>query len=278
MTNKLRSQGSQTQNTQPRQSQVIQQERKLANGYVGKSGAKTALLDYFADLTTHDQPIETPLNASTLQLQTTQQLLDKAHQLSILMEVDEHTEVKSTKLADNQTETQNSLQEKSANAEIDYIEATRDTSVSLNAFLESQFQVLLCEVAGVTLALPLVELGGIHKVTKITPIVGKPKWFLGVLVKGEQKYQCIDTAMWIMPERTIDRTSDDTEYKFAVQLGKTPFVLCCDKISTTITLNKDEVKWRDNSQNRPWLAGLLKEKMCALVDGAKMVQDVLEKA
>ncbi len=36
-----------------------------------------------------------------------------------------------------------------------------------------------------------------------------------------------------------------------------------------------DVKWRGESTKRAWSAGVLKDKMCALVDGARMVQVVL---
>jgi purine-binding chemotaxis protein CheW len=31
-------------------------------------------------------------------------------------------------------------------------------------------------------------------------------------------------------------------------------------------LSKEDVKWRTNDSKRPWLAGVIKEKMCALID------------
>lgn len=170
----------------------------------------------------------------------------------------------------------NNYQENPQDAEIEDIQETRDACVDLKEHLDNRFQVLLCEVAGLTLAIPLVELGGIHKLTKISPIVGKPEWFMGVLIKGSEKFQCIDTARWIMPEKYTPQLAEKLDYQFAIQLGKTPYVICCDSISTTIELSKDEVKWRVNDGKRPWLAGLLKEKMCALIDGARMVQVVLD--
>ena len=36
------------------------------------------------------------------------------------------------------------------------------------------------------------------------------------------------------------------------------------------------MKWREHSGKRPWLAGLIKEKMCALVDVTSLIE-LLEK-
>lgn len=160
-------------------------------------------------------------------------------------------------------------------AETLYIDQTRDHSISLRDALPERFQVLLCKVAGLTIAVPLVELGGIHELSKISKLAGKPDWFKGILIKGDMKYQCIDAARWIMPEKFSPERVKNIEYKFAIQLGKTPFILCCESVSSTIELNKSDIKWRTDDKKRPWLAGLLKEKMCALIDGARMVQVVL---
>jgi purine-binding chemotaxis protein CheW len=37
-------------------------------------------------------------------------------------------------------------------------------------------------------------------------------------------------------------------------------------------LSQDEVKWLDSSEKRPWLAGLVKEKMCALLDVSALIE------
>ena len=37
-------------------------------------------------------------------------------------------------------------------------------------------------------------------------------------------------------------------------------------ISCTATVRKDAVRWRERNGKRPWLAGLVIERMCALID------------
>ncbi|MFT6268446.1 MAG: chemotaxis signal transduction protein [Alphaproteobacteria bacterium] len=151
---------------------------------------------------------------------------------------------------------------------------TRHLAISLKDSLPNRFQVLLCDIANVTIAIPLVELGGIHQLTQISSIAKQPSWCMGIFIKGNDKFTCIDASAWLVPKKYA-ATKQNSEYKYAVQLGKTPYVLCCNSISTTVEVCKDDIKWRDNTTNRPWLSGLLKERMCALIDGAQMVQDVL---
>ncbi len=50
------------------------------------------------------------------------------------------------------------------------------------SYREGSFQAMFFDVAGLTIAVPLIELGGIHKVSKTTSLVGKPDWFKGVMV------------------------------------------------------------------------------------------------
>jgi len=279
------------------------------------SASNLALNDYFSDLVApQENHINAPnVNIDdeyALKLSDAERLLKKAQSLSELMddesfiadEIDRELEVKlevkhelkyevehllnepskasvvlkNTHVSDNNLSAINH-QEKPELAETEDVLGVRDAQISLQQHLDEHFHVLLCEVAGLTIAIPLVELGGIHKITKISPLVGKPAWFMGLLIKGSNKYQCIDTARCIMPEKYTATLASELDYKFAVQLGKSPYVLCCEKISTTITLGKEDIKWRADSSKRPWLAGLLKEKMCALIDGARMVQVVLGK-
>src|SRR5690606_21346712 len=48
---------------------------------------------------------------------------------------------------------------------------------------EAPFECLLFDVAGLTLAVPLVSLGSIYSLAgeELTPLFGQPDWFLGIL-------------------------------------------------------------------------------------------------
>lgn len=265
-----------------------------------ESAANAALNEYFIDLTEldHTQEHHQGINDEyALKLNDAERLLKKAHSLSLLMNdrsllagEDEYaqdavmpcerlSEQLCEQISEQLVEQTDSINHKEILdcAEIEDISGVRDAHIPLQEHLDEHFHVLLCEVAGLTLAIPLVELGGIHKITKISPIVGKPPWFMGLLIKGSDKYQCIDTARCIMPDKYNDELAAQLDYKFAVQLGKSPYAICCERISTTIMLKQQDIKWRANQVKRSWLAGLLKEKMCALIDGARMVQVVLGK-
>ncbi|GAC18770.1 purine-binding chemotaxis protein CheW [Paraglaciecola arctica BSs20135] len=126
--------------------------------------------------------------------------------------------------------------------------------------------MLLFEVAGLTLAVPLTELGGIHQIETVNPLFGKPAWFKGVLLHRDEKYNVVDTAKWVMPEKALEKLAETTKYQYLIVLGESGWGLGCESLITTETLLPDEVKWRNVEASRPWLSGMVKKKMCALVN------------
>lgn len=137
--------------------------------------------------------------------------------------------------------------------------------------LDNAFQALFFEVAGLTLAVPLITLGGIHNLTKIGPLFGKPAWFMGVMLHREEKLSVVDTARWVMPEKYDQTLADKLNYQYLIMLGDSPWGLASEKLVNTVTLNKDDVKWRKANAKRPWLAGMVKDKMCALLDVDELI-------
>lgn len=133
-------------------------------------------------------------------------------------------------------------------------------------YFEGEFQALFFEVAGLTLAVPLKALGGIHQLGEVNHLFGKPKWFKGVMLNRDEKLNVVDTARWVMPEKHDEKLEASLNYQYLITLGDSNWGLLAEKLINNITLSKEDVKWRKNSGKRPWLAGVIKEKMCALID------------
>jgi purine-binding chemotaxis protein CheW len=136
---------------------------------------------------------------------------------------------------------------------------------------DAEFQALFFEVAGLTLAVPLTELGGIHQIDVINPLFGKPSWFKGVMLHKDKKFNVVDTAKWIMPEKSAEKLAETTNYQYLILLDNSGWGLACERLVTTSTLQPDDVKWRNSNASRPWLAGMVKNKMCALVNVQQLV-------
>ena len=145
------------------------------------------------------------------------------------------------------------------------------TKVALQDSLDFRFQALFFEVAGLTLAVPLTTLGGIHQIDKIAPLFGKPDWFMGVMLHRESKLSVVDSAKWVMPEKYTEELAESLNYRYLIMLGESEWGLASEKLVNTVNLTKDDVKWRGSTGKRPWLAGMVKEKMCVLIDVEELI-------
>jgi purine-binding chemotaxis protein CheW len=137
---------------------------------------------------------------------------------------------------------------------------------------EEPFECLLFDVAGLTLAVPLVCLGSIYPLVgqELTPLFGQPDWFLGILPCQAGNLRVLDTARWVMPDRYRDDFRQGLQYVISVQGYE--WGLAVHQVSRSIRLDPKEVKWRSQRSQRPWLAGTVIEHMCALVDVAVLAE------
>ncbi|MBC8651750.1 chemotaxis protein CheW [Pseudomonas sp. MTM4] len=137
---------------------------------------------------------------------------------------------------------------------------------------EEPFECLLFDVAGLTLAVPLVSLGSIYPLAgqDLTPLFGQPAWFLGILPSQAGNLKVLDTARWVMADRYRDDFREGLQYVVSVQGYE--WGLAVHQVSRSIRLDPREVKWRSQRTQRPWLAGTVIDHMCALVDVAALAE------
>ncbi|WP_339731638.1 CheW domain-containing protein [uncultured Pseudomonas sp.] len=137
---------------------------------------------------------------------------------------------------------------------------------------QGSFECLLFDVAGLTLAVPLVCLGSIYPLEgqELTPLFGQPDWFLGILPSQAGNLKVLDTARWVMPDRYRDDFREGLQYVISVEGYE--WGLAVHQVSRSIRLDPDEVKWRSQRTQRPWLAGTVIEHMCALLDVASLAE------
>ncbi|MHC8298667.1 CheW domain-containing protein [Pseudomonas sp. ZS1P83] len=134
------------------------------------------------------------------------------------------------------------------------------------------FECLLFDVAGLTLAVPLVCLGSIYSLAghELTPLFGQPEWFLGILPSQAGNLKVLDTARWVMPDRYRDDFRQGLQYVISVQGYE--WGLAVHQVSRSLRLDPDEIKWRSHRGQRPWLAGTVIEHMCALLDVSALAE------
>jgi purine-binding chemotaxis protein CheW len=140
------------------------------------------------------------------------------------------------------------------------------------AYRKGNFQALFFNVGGLTVAVPLIELGGIHNIDKTTTLMSKPEWYKGVMLHRDEKINVVDTALWVMPEKCDEKMKSSLNYQYVIMLSNSSWGLTAENLVDTVVLKQDEVKWLDKPSKRPWLAGLVKDKMCALLDVNSLIQ------
>lgn len=129
---------------------------------------------------------------------------------------------------------------------------------------QQAFDVLLFDVCGLKLAVPMESLGKIIKVDHETNhLIGRPSWFIGAYNENEQNLYVVDTAQYIMPEKGFDLARDG--FEFIIQLQRSQWTLACKKVYNTVRLEPDQVKWRSQQGKRQWLSGTVIDHMCALI-------------
>ena len=145
-----------------------------------------------------------------------------------------------------------------ANASENKSEPTELTWTKLE--LPDEFQVLFFLVKGVRFAVPLIYLGGIFECTRLTQIAGRPSWYKGMSDIRGTKLSVVDTMAWVKPE---DKKVHD--YKYLIVLDRSNWALGCDELEGNRVLQSSQIKLRQKAGGRPWLAGIVKKEMCALL-------------
>lgn len=157
--------------------------------------------------------------------------------------------------------------ETEVSADMEDNDAAPPPTDAMMEYQENDFQALFFKVAGLTLAVPLKSLGGIHTLSKISPLIGKPRWFRGIMNERGAKLQAVDTARWVMPEKLTDEVEEQISYEYMITLSDSNWGLLCEELVDSEPLQPDAIQWRNGpNQKRPWLAGVVRDRMCALLD------------
>lgn len=151
--------------------------------------------------------------------------------------------------------------------------ATRE-KYPLKKVLGDVFQTLLFEVASLTLAVPLVKLGGIIDISEqdITPLVGTPTWFMGLVPNERGNLMVIDTQQFLMPEKPIV----EKEYRYLIILDDSQWALACHSVGEARNLSPDDIRWSARSSSRPWFAGMVVESLSALLEVDELINLLAE--
>jgi purine-binding chemotaxis protein CheW len=141
--------------------------------------------------------------------------------------------------------------------------------------LGSVFQTLVFEVNQLPLAVPLVKLGGIVNISEVevTPLVGTPEWFVGLVPNERGNLMVVDTQRFLMPEK---ENTSDKNYDYLIVLDDTQWALACHSVGDAKNLTPDDIRWSARSSKRPWFAGMVVEYMSALIEVDSLINMLAE--
>lgn len=141
------------------------------------------------------------------------------------------------------------------------------------SWAEHEFQAMLFKVAGLTLAVPLMDLNGVIEwdSERITTMPGHAEFYLGLMTHLGKNIPLVDTAKLVLPPEKIRLLAGDDPLAHLtriVLINDSAYGLACDDVNEVITLKPDDVRWRTSRTQRRWLAGTVVEHMCALIDAS----------
>lgn len=137
---------------------------------------------------------------------------------------------------------------------------------------QQPFEALLFSIGGLSLAVPLVELGTVSPLDPeaMTPLFGQADWFLGLLPGKAGNIRIVDSARVVMPERYD--AAMPAAYRYVITLNGSDWGLGVDAIRDAVRLDPERVRWRGARGKRLWLAGTVVDHMCALLDVAQLTR------
>ncbi|OBU38284.1 chemotaxis protein CheW [Photobacterium phosphoreum] len=215
--------------------------------------SEQALDDYFGDLLLDTEPQPMPVIKPTAfcEPSSSQQLQQLLAQVPVQPDVDSHT----VTVIDAEPEP----------------EPEPELVVWQHHGQQHPFQALFFEVNGMVFAVALTEIGTIYQLGELNHIVGRPDWYLGLAPLAQQNVDVVDTARWVMADKLTNHRYRDN-YRYMVMLGNSQWGLACDTLHGTQTLITTDIRWRQQAGKRPWLAGMVKQKMCALIHVDALIQ------
>lgn len=149
------------------------------------------------------------------------------------------------------------------------------TASAKPAWGEQDFAALLFDVQGMSMAAPLVTLGGIVKLgDSLRPVAGQADWFMGLMRWNGRTLRVADSAALLMPEQAARQGSDrkstgdarNRGYDCVVVLDNSDWALAVDVAEESQRIRAEDVRWRKQRGQRQWLAGTVSGKLCALLD------------
>jgi purine-binding chemotaxis protein CheW len=191
---------------------------------------------------------------------------------TLLAEIDEHASPASGAPAVKAIEPQADMLQEGAVAASGVTDSVKSAPVgeevrtSAPIWATSPFQVLMFSVGSVNLAVPLSALLGILPLQgELSRLPGQPRWAMGVVRNRDDKVVVVDTRRLLMPDSPASQ-DEDRAYSHILLIGDGHRGLAVHALNGTQILDKEAVRWRGDIDRHPWYAGIISEKLMAVID------------
>ncbi len=145
---------------------------------------------------------------------------------------------------------------------------------------QTPIPLVVVRLGAIKLALPMTTLSGVTAwpgMENIHHLPGNPPWVLGVLNQREGYSRVLDSDRLILPpghRRSSEQARNS--WKHLLFFDDYRWALAVDSLHRTLRVEHKDIRWRRLAGNRPWLAGILIEELCVVLEVKKMGQ-LLEK-
>jgi len=143
------------------------------------------------------------------------------------------------------------------------------------AWAEKAFQTLFIDIDGMDIAIPMEAMSGIRKYPEqLTQFPNTASWIDGTFKSHGQNIQVVNARKLFLlsNNREVDSDEELKQPEFIVQIGDGRWGLACHSADRAVMLEPDQVRWSGANRRRPWMLGMIKEHLCALLDGGEFIK------
>ncbi len=140
---------------------------------------------------------------------------------------------------------------------------------------QKAFQTLFIDIDGMNIALPMEAMSGIRVYPdQLNQIPNSAPWIEGTFNLRGTNIQVVNARRLFLltNNRALDPEEDLKKPEFIVQIGDGRWGLACHSADRALMIEPDQVRWSGAVRRRPWLLGMIKEHLCALLDGDEFIK------
>ncbi len=140
---------------------------------------------------------------------------------------------------------------------------------------EKAFQTLFIDIDGMDIAIPMEAMSGIRKYPdELTQLPNTASWVDGTFKSHGQSIQVVNARKLFLlsNNREVDGDEELKAPEFIVQIGDGRWGLACHSADRAVMLEPEQVRWSGAERRRPWMLGMIKEHLCALLDGDEFIK------